>query len=619
MSGAAHSIEFRTRRAMNWIPLGLTYAFLYMGRYNLTVAKSALGDLMTLSQFGTIFGVGTITYAFSFLINGPLTDRMGGRRAILIAAAGSGLMNMCMGFMTKDFILSGATESPTLLYSVLYSLNMYFQSFGAVAIVKVNSNWFRVTERGTFSAIFGSIISMGILLAFDGSGYVVRSTQGIGPEGIDATWWVFFVPSIILGFFFVIDLFLVRDTPGQAGLQDIETGAAILSEGGKPLPTMDLLKKILTNPIILTVAFVEFCTGVLRNGVMHWSPLYAKTSLVLPSSDFIFGNWGLVLFVAGVTGGVFAGLVSDKVFQSRRAPAAGGLYFGLIIATVAMIFVLGGTKAEVDWVSAPNETAVTIGIESGDVIQSLDGTPVTTRSGFMKSVEVEGTYTLGILRRGEQVEVVLENDGSGANSDVAKLNFRRNLVTLKGEETQGLHWKGSWAAENGFQVGDKITAFNGEEPTNWTEMVALLKIDGGANEVNIERGGEAMTLAPHYPAHAPQGREGVAKFLKGGPVQTLNPVFLGFVVFFMSICVIGSHGLLSGTATMDFGGKQGAATAVGVIDGFVYLGTGLQSFALGYLTEFDWSYWPLFLLPFAILGFVLCTRIWHVKPSGASH
>jgi MFS transporter, OPA family, glycerol-3-phosphate transporter len=85
-------------------------------------------------------------------------------------------------------------------------------------------------------------------------------------------------------------------------------------------------------------------------------------------------------------------------------------------------------------------------------------------------------------------------------------------------------------------------------------------------------------------------------------------------VFVMSLCVIGTHGLLSGTATMDFGGRKGAATAVGMIDGFVYLGTAVQSFSLGYLTARDWDYWPWFMLPFALLGFLLCLRIWNAKP-----
>ena len=65
---------------------------------------------------------------------------------------------------------------------------------------------------------------------------------------------------------------------------------------------------------------------------------------------------------------------------------------------------------------------------------------------------------------------------------------------------------------------------------------------------------------------------------------------------------------------MDFGGRKAAATAVGVIDGFVYLGTAFQAFALGALTSKDWAYWPMFLAPFAVIGFLLLLRIWNAKP-----
>jgi OPA family glycerol-3-phosphate transporter-like MFS transporter len=85
----------------------------------------------------------------------------------------------------------------------------------------------------------------------------------------------------------------------------------------------------------------------------------------------------------------------------------------------------------------------------------------------------------------------------------------------------------------------------------------------------------------------------------------------------VSLSVIGTHGLLSGTATMDFGGKKGAATAVGVIDGFVYLGVGLQSLALGKITSRPggWADWPHFLAPFAVVGAVLLLTIWRAMPT----
>lgn len=49
-----HADPFRKRRFINWFPMGLTYALLYMGRYNLTVSKNALGELMTKEDFGII-------------------------------------------------------------------------------------------------------------------------------------------------------------------------------------------------------------------------------------------------------------------------------------------------------------------------------------------------------------------------------------------------------------------------------------------------------------------------------------------------------------------------------------------------------------------------------------
>ena len=164
-----YSDAFRRRRVGNWLPLGLTYAFLYMGRYNLTVAKNALGTLMTKQDFADIFAAGTIVYGISFVLNGPLTDRWGGRRTILISAIGAAACNLAMGWV----LANGHTANLVRTYSVLYALNMYFQSFGAVSIVKVNAHWFHVRERGTFGGIFGILISLGIYFAYDWSRLVM--------------------------------------------------------------------------------------------------------------------------------------------------------------------------------------------------------------------------------------------------------------------------------------------------------------------------------------------------------------------------------------------------------------------------------------------------------------
>src|SRR5437879_5642377 len=84
-----HPPGYTRRRFLNWFPLGVAYAMLYMGRYNLIVAQGALGALMPKDSFGEIFSLGAIVYGCAFLLNGPLTDRIGGRRAMLLALGGA--------------------------------------------------------------------------------------------------------------------------------------------------------------------------------------------------------------------------------------------------------------------------------------------------------------------------------------------------------------------------------------------------------------------------------------------------------------------------------------------------------------------------------------------------
>jgi OPA family glycerol-3-phosphate transporter-like MFS transporter len=114
-------------------------------------------------------------------------------------------------------------------------------------------------------------------------------------------------------------------------------------------------------------------------------------------------------------------------------------------------------------------------------------------------------------------------------------------------------------------------------------------------------------------------------------VFTYDQSMVGWLVIFMSMAVIGVHGMLSGTASMDFGGRKNVGVAVGIIDGFVYLGTGVMSLTYAIVLpkeEFDaagnltgpvtdpdnWIAWPLAMVPMAIIGAALAMRVWNAKP-----
>ena len=88
------------------------------------------------------------------------------------------------------------------------------------------------------------------------------------------------------------------------------------------------------------------------------------------------------------------------------------------------------------------------------------------------------------------------------------------------------------------------------------------------------------------------------------------------------MAVIGVHGILSGTSTTDFGGSKNAGAAVGIVDGMVYLGTGIQSVVIGNIAPVgdaakdpaNWWLWPVFLIPFAVIGMGLSLKIWNALP-----
>src|SRR5208282_5759338 len=448
-----HESWFMTRRFINWFPLGMTYAFLYMGRYNLTVSKTALGSLMSNQDFGWIFGIGTTVYGVSFVVNGPLVDKIGGKRGIIIAALGASLANIALGVLTYLVVTNQLKMRLVVAFSVIYALNMYFQSYGAVSIIKVKAYWFHVRERGVFGAIFGTLISFGAYFAFDW-GQAIVDMAAANPKGevgwlhaliqrvfvsdakpVNATWAVFFIPAAILVVWALLDWWLIKDTPEDAGFPHLDPADASSGQMHIALTTMDLLKKVFASPLMLMIAMIGLTSGVLRNGIMTWYFIFAK-EVKQTGAEFILGNWGLLLCFFGIIGGFAGGMVSDKLFHSRRGP------------------------------------------------------PTVILCGFMF-------------------------------------------------------------------------------------LMALL-----------------MTI-----------------------YLFSSPFIVGLASLLITTAVIGVHSLMSGTAAADFGGRKATATCSGIVDGFTYLGTGVQAVSLGYLTGQSWLWWPIFLMPFALLGGFLALKIWHELPA----
>ena len=122
--------------------------------------------------------MGTWVYALSFLVNGPLIDKkLGGKRGMIISALGASLANIALGVLTWLIVAKNLKVNLVASFSLLYAVNMYFQSFGSMSIIKVKAYWFHVRERGVFGAIFGTLISIGVYFAFDWGSAIIALTK----------------------------------------------------------------------------------------------------------------------------------------------------------------------------------------------------------------------------------------------------------------------------------------------------------------------------------------------------------------------------------------------------------------------------------------------------------
>jgi len=224
---------------------------------------------------------------------------------------------------------------------VLYGLNMYFQSFGAVSIVKVNASWFHLRERGTFGGIFGILISLGLYLAYDWAPKITKLVDWLPA--------LFLVPAALIGVFMMLSALYVRDTPGEAGLPDFDVADASSGDTSPPDPAVKVIKRLLTSRIILTIALISLCSGFLRQGILKWYRSFA--SPIGLKGTFIYDHWGMVSCAAGITGGMFAGILSDHFFKSRRPPVATLLFVFLLVGAIAIVPALG-TPATVSFIIA---------------------------------------------------------------------------------------------------------------------------------------------------------------------------------------------------------------------------------------------------------------------------
>jgi OPA family glycerol-3-phosphate transporter-like MFS transporter len=255
-------------------------------------------------------------------LNGPIGDKLGGRKSMIIGATGAVVFNALFGLSAYLGFLGKGTFMLCYL-SVAWGLNMYFQSFSALALIKVNAGWFHISERGVFSAIFGSIIQLGRYVIYTGGPLIVLLLPWQG---------LFFVPALLVAVMAYLTYRNVYNSPEDVGLEPLDVQDASSGDTAR-VSLKYVLVKVFTNPITITIAAAELCTGIVRNGFEFWFPTYMKEVQHMPLESPVFAKSAAPIVLAGVVGAFTAGILSDKVFKARRPPVA---FVGYLLQVLAL-------------------------------------------------------------------------------------------------------------------------------------------------------------------------------------------------------------------------------------------------------------------------------------------
>jgi OPA family sugar phosphate sensor protein UhpC-like MFS transporter len=380
--GPARNREYEARRWSVFLSVTIGYAVFYLCRINFSVAKMALleDDVLDASEMGVIGSAMLVAYAAGKLVNGFLSDRVSVRRFIATALLASAGANLLFGLNVL-----------VPVFVALWALNGWFQSCGAAPSVVALSHWFTFRERGTRYGIWSMSHPAGEALTFAVTGALV---------GWLGWRWGFLGPGLVAAGGALILFRTLQDRPQAYGLPPVwkfrgepeptrdqstnsgrrepeairDAGQAttgFLAEGvagtyvearvpvgnepgarsdpaqqtqslrtdpqaaAEPVGRLQL--EVLRNPAIWVLGLASATMYVARYGMDHWGPMFLQ--VVKGYSQEESGFVMAMSPIAALAGTALSGLVSDRLFGSRRQIPV--LIYGLVeLAALAGLYLV---------------------------------------------------------------------------------------------------------------------------------------------------------------------------------------------------------------------------------------------------------------------------------------
>jgi MFS transporter, OPA family, glycerol-3-phosphate transporter len=299
---------YRRWRWQIFVVTWLAYAGFYLTRKSFSVAKIGIQKdpslHMTDAQMAWVDGAYLVAYAIGQFVFGIAGDRMGPRKVVLGGMALSIVSALAMGASTW-----------VILFGVFFLIQGMAQSSGWAPLSKNMSMFFSRRERGMVMGLWCTNYAMGGLIAS-----IIAGWAG------DRWGWryAFYVPAGGLLLVWLLFLLLQRNRPEDVKLPPIEqyhgeppdvpSAEAIVEQDG----SWKVVGEVLTDPMVLLLSAVYFLLKPTRYAILFWGPKYINSKLGSGMTES--GALSALFELAGPVAALGGGVLSDKVFGTRRVP-----------------------------------------------------------------------------------------------------------------------------------------------------------------------------------------------------------------------------------------------------------------------------------------------------------
>ncbi|MDP4782540.1 MAG: MFS transporter, partial [Gammaproteobacteria bacterium] len=312
-----------------WVML-IGYIGYYICRGNLSAAFPLLEQEFGYSntQLGLIVSLSEIAYAVGKFINGPLADRIGGRRIFLVGMAGAVFWNLI-------FALSGTLTA----FIVVWCCCRYFLSMGWGGLAKTIGSWYSSDKNGRVMGAISVSFQFGGAIAALFAGFLV--SMGVSWQG------VFVYPAIALSVIGVWAFFASKGTPsdvvpGAIAVEGESAKKQLADYGDDESPAvMTILKTLIKMPIYRQLLVFSFLTTLLRSVFLIWTPKFlfdigqGASAAILKSAVFP---------LLGVAGTLFIGWYTDHYARNGDRARMMWIMLAVLVLCTFSISVLSAAE-----------------------------------------------------------------------------------------------------------------------------------------------------------------------------------------------------------------------------------------------------------------------------------